>query len=69
MVLGHFEEQIPFLKEKWEKKKKGEKLGFARRSGLGWLASLFLLLRDQTTYKKRFEEVQGKKNQNPNLIF
>ena len=27
------------------------------------------LLRGQTTYKKRFEEVQGKKNQNPNLIF
>ena len=68
MVLGNFEEQIPFLKEKGEKKKR-EKLGFARRSGLGWLASLFLLLRDQTTYKKRFEEVQGKKNQNPNLIF
>ena len=42
MVLGHFEEQIPFLKEKWEKKKKGEKLGFARRSGLGWLCFSFL---------------------------
>ena len=40
MVLWHFEEQIPVLKEKGEKN--GEKLGFARRSGLGWLCFSFL---------------------------
>ena len=48
---------------------KGENLGFARRSGLGWLCFSFLAPKRPKTYKKRFEEVQGKKNQNPNLIF
>ena len=34
-----------------------------------WLgfASHFFLIRDQATYKKRFEEVQGNKS-NPNFI-
>ena len=42
--------------------KKGEKLGLARDQVFVGLASHFLLLRDQATYKKRFEEVQGDKS-------
>ena len=36
------------------------KLGFAR-SDFGGIVSHFLLLRDQATWKGRFEETQGKK--------
>ena len=34
------------------------------QGGVAWVgfASHFLLLRDQATYKKRFEEVQGNKS-------
>ena len=65
VVLGLIGDQISFLR-----KKRGEKGRKSRvcKEGVGF-ASHFLLLRDQTPYKKRFEEVQGKKNQNPNLIF
>ena len=46
----------------------GEKLGFARRSDFGGIVSHFLLLRDQTTWKRRFKETKVRK-QNPNFIF
>ena len=41
-----------------ERRKGRRNLGFARRSGLVGFASHFLLLRDQVTYKRRFEEVR-----------
>ena len=40
MVLGSFEEQIPFLREK--EGEKGEKLGFGKRSSFGGLCFPFL---------------------------
>ena len=45
----------------------GEKLGFAR-SDFGGIVSHFFLLRDQATWKRRFEETKVRK-QNPNFIF
>ena len=53
-----------------EGEEKGEKkLGFGRDQALVGFGSHFFPLKDQATWKGRFEEVQGKKNQNPNLIF
>ena len=34
------------------------RLRFARRSDFGGIVSHFLLLRDQTTWKRRFEEAK-----------
>ena len=48
--------------------KKGEKLGQEKDQVFGGNLSHFFLLRDQATYKRRFEEIQGKKS-NPNFIF
>ena len=51
-----------------EKRRKMEKeLGFARYQVLVGFVPHFLLLRDQATYKRRFEEIQGNKS-NPNFI-
>ena len=54
----------------WERKrgKMGEKLGFARMSDFGGSVSHFMLLRDQATWKRRFEVTKVRK-QNPNFIF
>ena len=49
-------------------RKRGQKGGEARDQVFGGNLSHFLLLRDQATYKRRFEEIQGKKS-NPNFIF
>ena len=42
-------------------KKGGKSKGKERGQVFGGNLSHFLLLRDQTTYKRRFEEIQGKK--------
>ena len=47
--------------EKWEKR-----LGLGKNQVLGGISSHLLLLRDQATYKRRFEEIQGM-NTNPNF--
>ena len=53
-----------------EGEEKGEKkLGFGRDQAFVGFSSHFFLLKDQATWKGRFKEVQGKKNQNPNLEF
>ena len=48
--------------------KRGRSQGKENDKVFGGNISNFLLLRDQATYKRRFEEVQGKKS-NPNFIF
>ena len=50
-----------------ERRKREKELGFARDQVLVGFAPHFLLLRDQATYKRRFEEIQGNKS-NPNFI-
>ena len=40
------------------KEKRGTELGLGRRSSFGVAPSHFLLLRDQTTWKRRFEEAK-----------
>ena len=57
-------EQTRFGREREEKR--GRELGLGRRSRFGVILSHFLLLRDQATYKRRFEEIQGM-NTNPNF--
>ena len=42
-----------------ERRKREKELGFARDQVLVGFAPHFLLLRDQATYKRRFEEIQG----------
>ena len=54
------------MREGEEKREK--KLGFGRDQTLVGLGSHFSLLKDQTPYKKRLDEVQGNRS-NPNLIF
>ena len=44
-----------------------KKLGLGKDQVLGGISSQVLLLRDQATYKRRFEEIQGKKKPNPNF--
>ena len=60
VVLGLIWRAIPFLR-----KKRGEKGGKARVCKEEWLglgfASHFLLLGDQTTYKRRFEGAKVRK--------
>ena len=51
-----------------EEIKRGRSQGKENDQVFGGNTSHFLLLRDQATYKRRFEEVQGKKS-NPNFIF
>ena len=41
-------------------------LGQGKDQALGGIVSYFLFLRDQATYKKRFEDIEGKKS---NLTF
>ena len=53
-----------FGKEREEKK--GRELGLRRRSSFGVIPSYFLLLKDQATYKRIFEEIHGM-NTNPNF--
>ena len=55
----------PVLGEK-ERRKGRESYGLGEDQVLGGISSHFLLLRDQTTYKRRFEEIQGM-NTNPNF--
>ena len=67
MVLGLILKSSPvFVREGEEKREK--KLGFGRDQTLVGFGSHFFLLKDQTPYKKRLEEVQGNRS-NPNLIF
>ena len=67
MVLGLILKSNPvFVREGEEKREK--KLGFGRDQTLVGFGSHFFLLKDQTSYKKRLEEVQGNRS-NPNLIF
>ena len=51
-----------------ERRKREKEIRFVRDQVLDGFASHFLLLRDQATYKKRFEEAKLRKS-NPNLIF
>ena len=48
-----------FGKEKVEKRER--ELGLGRTSSLGVIPSHFLLLRDQATYKRRFERFEVRK--------
>ena len=67
MVFGSSFLSHPVFGEE-ERKKREKKLRFARDQVLvRWFALHFLLLRDQATYKRRFEEIQGNKS-NPNFI-
>ena len=59
-------EQIPFLEK--ERRKGRRELGQEKDQALGEIVSHFLLLRDQATYKRRFEEIEGKKS-NPSFPF
>ena len=63
VVFGCSLEHIMFFREE-----KGRELGLGRRSSFGVILSHFLLLRDLTTWKRRFEEAKVRKS-NPNLIF
>ena len=63
VVFGCSLEHITFLREE-----KGRELGLGRRSSFGVILSHFLLLRDLTTWKRRFEEAKVRKS-NPNLSF
>ena len=67
LVLGAHFEPSHFWRRREEKKGERE-LGFARDQVLVSFASHFLLLRDLTTWKRRFEEAKVRKT-NPNLIF
>ena len=51
-----------------ERRKREKELGFARDQVLVGFASHFLLLRDLTAWKRRFEKAKVRKS-NPNLIF
>ena len=51
-----------------ESRKGRRELGQKKDQVLFGFLSHFLPLRDQATYKKRFEDIQGKKL-NPNFIF
>ena len=51
-----------------KEKKREKELGFARDQVLVGFAPYFLLLRDLTNWKRRFEEAKVRKS-NPNLIF
>ena len=62
VVFGCSLEHITFLREK-----RGGELGLRRRSSFGVILSHFLLLRDLTTWNRRFEEAKVRKS-NPNLI-
>ena len=53
----------PFLEKK--RIEKGENLGFFKRSSLGWVCFHLFLLRDQTTWKRRFEEVEVRNKPKP----
>ena len=67
MVLGLIlKSNLVFVRE-WEETRE-KKLGFGRDQTLVGFGSHFFLLKDQTPYKKRLEEVQGNRS-NPNLIF
>ena len=66
MVFGSSFLSHPVFGEE-ERRKREKELGFPRDQVLVGFASHSLLLRDQATYKKRFEEVQGDKL-NPNFI-
>ena len=68
MILGLILKSNPVFVREGEKKRE-KKLGFGRDQALVGFGSHFFLLKDQATWKGRFQEVQGKKNQNPNLIF
>ena len=61
LILSH-----PVFGEE-ERRKREKELGFARDQVLVGFAPHFLLLRDQTTWKRRFEEAKVRKS-NPNLI-
>ena len=62
LILSH-----PVFGEE-ERRKREKELGFARDQVLVGFAPHFLLLRDLTTWKRRFEEAKIRKS-NPNLIF
>ena len=49
-----------------ERRKGRRKLGQKKDQAFGGIVSYFLLLRDQATYKRRFEEIEGKKS-NPSF--
>ena len=49
-----------------ERRKGIRELGQEKDQALGGIVSHFLLLRDQATYKRRFEEIDGKKS-NPSF--
>ena len=49
-----------------ERRKGGEEAKAWKDQVIGGISSHFLLLRDQATYKRRFEEIQGM-NTNPNF--
>ena len=57
-------ELIPFLEK--ESRKGRRELGQDKDQDLGGIVSHFLLLSDQATYKRRFEEIEGKKS-NPSF--
>ena len=59
-------EQISFL-EKMRGENEEKKLGLPRDQALVCFLPHFLLLQDQTPYKKRLEKVQGNRSK-PNLI-
>ena len=61
VVLGLILKSNPvFVREGEEKREK--KLGFGRDQTLVGFGSHFFLLKDQTPYKKRLEEVQGNRS-------
>ena len=53
-----------FGREREEKREK--RLGLGKDQVLGGISSHFLLLRDQATYKRKFEKIEGKKS-NPSF--
>ena len=63
VVFGCSLEHITFLREKM-----GRELGLGGRSSFGVILSHFFLLKDLTTWNRRFEEDKVRKL-NPNLIF